>query len=46
MTDEFEPRSKLERGVVEHRLQSARSNVLGISDFVHVGLEVDIGFDE
>lgn len=46
MADEFEPRSKLERGVVEHRLQSVGSNVLGISDFVQVGLEVDIGFDE
>ena len=46
MADEFEPRSKLERGVVEHRLQSVGSNVLDIPDFVEIGLGVDIGFDE
>lgn len=46
MADEFEPRGKLKRRIVEHRLQSIGSNILGVSDFVQVRLEVDIGFDE
>jgi hypothetical protein len=46
VADEFEPGRKLERGVIEHGLQSVSSNVFGIADFVQIGLEINVGFDE
>lgn len=46
ITNEFEPGRKLQVGIIEHRLQPLSGNVSGISDFVQVGFEVDIGLNE
>jgi hypothetical protein len=46
MADKLEPRCEFESWVVEHRLQSLSGNISSITDFVHVRLEVDIGFNE
>ena len=46
MADEFEPRGKFEGRIVEHRLQSVRSDVPSLADLVQVWFQVDIGLDE
>lgn len=42
----LEPRGKLECRVVEHGFQLVCCNVLGISHFVFIRYDVDIGLDE
>jgi hypothetical protein len=46
VADELEPRSKLEGRVVEHRLESVRTNIPCVADLVRVWVEVDVGLDE
>lgn len=46
MTDELEPRRKLQARILEHVFQLLRRNISGVLCFVRISLDVDIGFDE
>jgi hypothetical protein len=46
MADEFEPGSKFEGGIIEHRLQPLGSNPSSVADFVQIRFKINIGFDE
>jgi hypothetical protein len=46
MTNELEPRGKLQGGIVEHSFQAIGGNVSSVADFVQIRFEVDVCFDE
>ena len=46
VTNELEPRGKLECWILKHLLQTIGSHVAGVLCLVGIGLEVNVGLDE